>query len=91
MGTFSITAASSVLYAIRAVSVASAAEEDPAEFRHYGRFNVTRPVGHNLHLFALRHMLSWGNRSSNLPLFLLYSQQVAVITVYEANSIAYPV
>jgi hypothetical protein len=44
-------------------------------------------VGQNLHLFALWHRLNWGDRSSNLPLFLLSSQWVAVIGVYEADRI----
>jgi hypothetical protein len=62
-----------------------------AEFRYYDRFNIARPVGQNLHLFALRHRLNWGDRSSNLPIFLLPSQRVAVIGVYEADRIKTPV
>jgi hypothetical protein len=86
MGTFDITIASSVPCAIGAVSVASA-----AEFRHYGRFNITWPVGQDLHLFALWCRLSWDDRSNNLPFFLLPSQRVAIIGVYEADRIKNPI
>jgi hypothetical protein len=44
-------------------------------------------VGQNLHLIALRCRLSWDDRSSNLPLFILPSQWVAIIGVYEADHI----
>jgi hypothetical protein len=80
IGTFGTLVGSSALCTIGAVCVASAAEEDPyAKIRYYGRFNITRPVGQNLHLFALR--LSRGDRSGKFPLFLLPSQRVTVIRV----------
>jgi hypothetical protein len=55
------------------------------KFRHYGRFNISWPMGQNLYFLALRHCSD--GRSCNFSLFSLPSRGVAVIRVYEANCI----